>query len=138
LEKKSAGSEKTDVFSRKKISSREMLVFPKILRNILIIIFFSALLFYLGFYLKNSFSLPEMEIYQPANNLTTTDSFVEIVGRTEPRTQITINNEPILKDEAGNFRKTIELKTGINTVIISAKNKYSHNLTVKKQILVKK
>jgi cytoskeletal protein RodZ len=137
LEKKSVNKEGNNVFSRKKISSQELLVFPKILRNILIVVFFFALLFYLGFYLKNSFSLPKMEIYQPVDNLTTSDTFVEIVGRAEPRTQITINGEPTLKDADGKFQKTIELKTGINTIMISAKNKYSHSLTIKKQILVK-
>jgi transcriptional regulator with XRE-family HTH domain len=132
-----ADKEKNNVFSKKKISIRELLVFPKILRNVLIVIFFSALLFYLGFYLKNSFSLPKMEIFQPPDNFTTTDNFVEISGLAEARTQITINGEPVLKDETGKFQKRIELKTGINDVEISAQNKYSRKLIVKKQILVK-
>jgi cytoskeletal protein RodZ len=136
-ERKQPDREKKDVFSRKKISVREMLVFPKILRNTLIVFFFFTLLFYLGFYLKSSFSLPKMEIFQPPDSLTTTNNFIEVVGRTESRTQVTINDLPILQDKDGNFRKTVELKTGINTIIISAQNKYSRKSTIKKQILVK-
>jgi cytoskeletal protein RodZ len=134
---KQPNKEGGDVFSRKKISVREMLVFPKILRNTLIVIFFFALLFYLGFYLKNSFSLPKIQVFQPPDSLTTTDNFVEVVGQTESRTQVTINDKPILQDKNGNFKKIVELKTGINTIVISAQNKYSRKSIIKKQILVK-
>jgi cytoskeletal protein RodZ len=136
-ERKFLNKENEDVFAKRKISKRELVVFPKILRNILVILFVAALLFYLGYYLKNSFSQPKIIIFSPANNLVTENNSVEIVGQADERTQIAINNKQILKDGAGNFKETVELKKGLNVITISAQNKYSRKKIIEKQILVK-
>jgi cytoskeletal protein RodZ len=132
-----SGQEIAGVFSKKKIKAAELLVFPKILKNILIVFFIAALFLYLGYYLKTSFSQPKAEIIAPPDNLVTENNFVEVVGVTDPKTQITINDSPVAKDNAGNFHKTVELKKGINTIIISAQNKYSRKKIIQKQILAK-
>lgn len=136
-EKKILNKESKDVFAKRKIDKRELLVFPKIIKNILIIFFVVTLFFYLGYYLKNSFSQPKINITSPIDNLVTENNSVEIIGQTERRTQVTINNKQILKDEKGNFQETIELKKGLNLITISAQNKYSRKKIIEKQILVK-
>ena len=136
-EKGEISGENKDVFSHKKISKSELAVFPKILKNILLIAAIAIFFLYLGFYLLKTFSLPTIEIYQPPDNLVTENNFVDIVGHTDAKTQITINNQQILKDSAGNFQERVNLKQGINTIIISAQNKYSRKKIIEKQILVK-
>ena len=136
-EKSRPSQTKNDVFAKKKIRARELLVFPKILRNVFIIIFLVSLFLYLGYYLKNSFSLPELTITSPSENLVTENNLIEVAGKTSPKTQITINNRQILKDESGNFRETVELKKGLNTITVSAQNKYSPKKIIERQILVK-
>jgi transcriptional regulator with XRE-family HTH domain len=136
-EKNKKTNEKNDVFSKKKINKSELVIFPRILKNILliavIVIFFS----YLGYYLMETFSLPKVEIYQPPDNLVTDNNFVDVVGHADAKTQITINDKQILKDAAGNFTERVDLKKGINTIILSAQNKYSRKEIIEKQILVK-
>lgn len=136
-ERRQINKESEDVFAKRKIDKTELLVFPKIIRNVLVILFVIALLFYLGYYLKNSFSQPKINIISPIDNLVTEKSSVDIIGQADGRTQITINNKQILKDDGGNFKSTIELKKGLNTIIISAQNKYSRKKIIEKQILVK-
>jgi cytoskeletal protein RodZ len=136
-EKGAANKSGKDVFAKKKINPRELLVFPKILKNIAIIIIVAALFLYLGFYLKNVFSQPQVIISSPPDNLVTENNFVEVSGQTSSKTQITINDKQILKDGEGNFRESVELKKGLNIVIISAQNKYSRKKIIEKQILVK-
>jgi len=136
-EKTEASRETADVFSKKKIKAAELLVFPKILKNILIVFFIAALFLYLGYYLKISFSQPTIKISEPPDNLVTENNFVEVVGVTDPKTQITINDAPVSKDDEGNFRETVELKKGINLLVISAQNKYSRKKIIQKQILAK-
>lgn len=132
----SAGK-KSDVFDKKRVNPLELLIFPRILRNILVIIFLAALFLYLGFYLKNGFSEPKLAISSPPDNLTTESSTIEIIGQTSPPTQIFINGKQIFKDETGNFREPVNLKKGLNSITIIAKNKYSRGKTIIKQILVK-
>lgn len=126
-----------NIFSRKKIKRSAFLVFPKILRGLLAVLAALAIFLYLGFYLKSSLSKPKIEIFEPADNLITGDKSVRVSGRAEEKTQIEINDKPILKDENGDFKELIELKKGINIISISAQNKYSQKRIIKKQVLVK-
>jgi cytoskeletal protein RodZ len=137
LETGKTASEQKDVFSKKKINKLEMVIFPRILKNILLIIVVAFFFSYLGYYLLNTYSLPKVEIYQPADNLVTENNYVDVVGRADSKTQITINDQQVLKDDAGNFQERIDLNKGVNTIIISAQNKYSRKEIITKQILVK-
>lgn len=126
-----------DVFSKKRVKGREFLVFPKIIRNILITIIAFTFFIYIGFYLKTSFSSPKIEIIEPVDNLVTENNFIYVVGKTSPKTEITINSQQVLKDDSGYFREKVNLKNGLNTIIISGQNKYSRKRVIEKQVLVK-
>lgn len=126
-----------NVFGRKKINKSALLVFPKIFRSALVVFAILAIFLYLGFYLKNSLAKPQIEIFEPADNLITEKNAVYVSGKAEEKTQIEINEQPILKDNDGGFRVLVELKKGINEISISAQNKYSQKRIIKKQVLVK-
>ncbi len=128
---------KQNVFSKEKIKKHELLVFPKILKNIIVGLVISIFFLYIGFYLKKSFTPPSVTIINPVDNITIEQNSIEIIGKTNPKTQILINNKLILKKDSGFFKEEINLKKGINTIIISAKNKYSKERIIKRQILVK-
>lgn len=128
---------KTDVFARKTIRKSSLLVFPKIFRNVLAIVAVLTLFLYIGFYLRNSFSKPEIEIFEPANDLITEKNSVLVSGKADVKTLIEINGKSILKKDDGTFEQVVELKKGLNVISISAKNKYSQKKEIKKQILVK-
>jgi transcriptional regulator with XRE-family HTH domain len=136
-EKKGSENGHRDVFSKKKINKLEMLIFPKLLKNLLLFLIVTIFFAYLGYYLLNTFSLPNVQIYQPTDNLVTESNFIDIIGRADSKTQITINNQQVLKDEGGNFSKRVNLKKGLNTIVISAQNKYSRKKIIEKQVLVK-
>jgi cytoskeletal protein RodZ len=126
-----------DVFSKKKIEKHELLIFPKIIKNIIIICVILVFFSYLGYYLLKTFSLPAVEIFQPADNLVTSESSVNVMGRADTKTQISINNIQVLKDVSGNFSELINLNKGLNTITISAQNKYSREKIIQKQVLLK-
>jgi cytoskeletal protein RodZ len=132
-----AAKGKNAIFAKKKINALEMLVLPKILKNILIAIFIATLFLYIGYYSQNSFSEPKMIVSFPPDNLTTEKNTIEIIGQAKQQTQILINGKQITKDENGAFSETISLKKGLNSIVISAKNKYSRSKIITKQILVK-
>jgi hypothetical protein len=56
---------------------------------------------------------------------------------TEPEAEVMINGELVLTNTAGYFIKKINLKSGLNTISISAQKKYSRKNLVEKKILVK-
>ncbi len=128
---------KKEIFSKQVIKKHNFLVIPKIIRSIIIIIIVLICFFYLGFYLKGVISSPKIYIIEPQDNLITNNNFVVVLGLTEPETQVIINEELILSDSDGLFTKRVNLKSGINTIIIVVRKKYGRERTIKRQILVK-
>jgi len=61
---------------------------------------------------------------------------ITVDGQTEPEAEIKINDEIILNNHNGYFSQTINLKKGLNNIVITAKKKYSQEITVTRQILV--
>lgn len=129
-------NELNNPFSQKIVRKKEFIVFPKLIRNIFLFLIFTACLFYLASYFKKIVSPPELNIYQPEKNLKITENFIEIKGETESEAEININGETILNNNNGLFSTTINLKRGVNNIIITAKKKYSREASVLRQILV--
>jgi transcriptional regulator with XRE-family HTH domain len=137
LKTKNNTAENKNVFNRKRIKSSAFLVFPKIFRNFLAITAILAIFLYLGLYLKNSLSMPDVQIFEPAENIITNKKTIVVSGQSNVKTQIEINNQVVLKDSEGKFSQTIDLKQGLNKISISAQNKYSKKRIIERQILVK-
>ncbi len=128
---------KTKTPKVRRVKTCNFLIFPRIIKNILLVSLILACFLYLGFYLNKTISQPKLVIQNPASDtLSVSDKTIKINGSTHPEARVFINNKSILKDNQGNFSETINLKKGLNVITISAKKKYSQLNVVKKQILV--
>jgi len=123
-------------FSQKIVAKNKFIVFPKIVKNAIIIITVLACLLYLATYSKKIFLPPELIITAPSQNLLIHDNIITVSGQTEAGAEVRINNEITLNNDNGAFSQTINLKKGLNNIIISAQKKYSQSQTVTRQILV--
>lgn len=135
---KQLGSEVEDdnPFPNQLLDKKKFIIFPKIVRNILITLIVLAFFLYLLFYFKNLILAPNLNIIYPESNLMISESSIEIIGKTDPGSDLSINEQAILPDEDGNFSKLIYLKKGMNTISVSAKKKYSKENVIIKQVLV--
>jgi len=129
-------NETNNPFSQKIVRRKEFMVFPKLIKNIAFGLIFLACLLYLGFYFKKIVFPPYLVVYQPDRNLKTSENFIEIKGSTEPEAELNINGEDVLNTSQGNFSTVINLKKGVNNIVIKAKKKYSGEASVLRQILV--
>lgn len=129
-------NETNNPFSQKVVRRKEFIVFPKLIKNVILILVFLACLLYLGLYFKKIVFPPELNIYQPDKNLKISENFIKIIGSTEPEAELSINGEAILNTNQGNFETTVNLKKGVNNIVITAKKKYSSEASVLRQILV--
>lgn len=129
-------NEVNDPFSQKVVRKQEFIVFPKLIKNIGLILIFLACILYLAFYFKKIVFPPELIVYQPDKNLKISESFIQIKGTTEPEAELSINGEAILNTNRGQFETVINLKKGLNNIVIKAKKKYSGEASVLRQILV--
>jgi cytoskeletal protein RodZ len=125
-----------DPFSRKILAGHKFIIFPKIIRNLLIISAIVICFLYLSFYFKRIILPPKLIITQPETNLAITATNINISGQTEKEAEVTINGTLVLNNHAGYFTQTVNLKKGLNSLTIKAKKKYSRAQTVVRQILV--
>ncbi len=124
-------------FSRKILASKNFLVFPKIVRNLLLIFIIIIFFSYLSFYLLKAREMPELLIYEPQNNISIEDNVIKISGKTDPNANLTINGKTILLESNGYFSTKIDLKQGVNQINIVSQKKYSQENIREKQIIVK-
>lgn len=123
-------------FSKKQIKRKNFLVFPKIIRNILLVLIILAFFSYLSFYLLKAREMPELVIHEPKDNITIEEQKINISGKTDPSAKLTINGKTIFLENNGNFSTGIDLKQGINELVIISQKKYSQENIIEKQISV--
>lgn len=77
---------------------------------------------------------PELYVVSPSDNLTSSERSVTVQGKTTVDAQLTINDQPIMKQEDGTFQQEIQLAQGVNTLKISAVKKHSKEQTIYRTI----
>lgn len=130
-------SEKTEkIFIQKTSKINYYFNFPKILKGFFIILTVFICVAYLGIYLRKIVLPPKLTLIKPIENLTTDKNIMEIAGTTEREAEVKINEETVLVDNNGNFSKEINLKNGLNVILVSAKKKYSKTNEISRKIYV--
>ena len=97
---------------------------------ILLLTFFA----YLWFEYRFLVGPPTLNILSPQNNITVESQSIEIKGKTNPETKVTINDQEVSVDTIGNFSQEIKLNENINKIIITAVSKF--NQTAKEERVV--
>lgn len=126
----------TNPFQQKIIKKSQFLIFPKIIKNILISLAVLICFLYLFFYFKKIVLPPSLVVTQPAKNLVIKENFLLITGQTEKEAEVKINGELVLNNHNGLFSQNVNLRKGINSLVIKSKKKYSREEIVTRQILV--
>lgn len=126
-----------EIFSRQITTASNFLIVPKLIKNIIIALAVIGCFFYLGYAIKNIIAPPLLIIKNPEENFIINKKTIEVSGLTEKEAEITINGERVLSDTEGYFNKEINLKEGLNTIIITAKKKHGKESVVQRQILIK-
>ena len=129
--------ERKELFSKQRVKRRYFFETPKFLKSLVIVFIIFICFVYLGFKLNKAISQPLLIVYSPMENFITEKHFVEVSGKTESESRITINGEQVLSNTTGEFSKTVNLKNGINTIVIISQKKYGRDKIITRQIMVK-
>jgi cytoskeletal protein RodZ len=65
---------------------------------------------------------PPLKVNWPSDSDLTLSSKIEVTGSTDPESSVRINNDLIIVDQFGNFKKIISLSTTEQKIIIEAKS----------------
>ena len=78
---------------------------------------------------------PSITIFEPQNGLTATSSTVDIIGRADRITDLSINGYSVPVDEKGNFKETLITFPGINIWTVIAKDRFNRTVSKTLEIL---
>lgn len=93
-----------------------------------VFVFFIA---YVLFQYRYAFINPPLTIHSPKDRSVIATQELEVSGKTEPETNISINDEPVTVDQSGNFLKTISVFPGNFILDIEAENRFGKKTSKK-------
>jgi cytoskeletal protein RodZ len=125
-----------NIFFSRIVDWKNLLSFPRIIKNLIIFLLVLACFLYLFFYFKNIFAPPSLELIEPSENKIVNESNIEIKGWAEDGSEVKINDRGILLDEEGYFYEDINLKSGLNIIELRSKKRYSQERIIVREILV--
>lgn len=105
--------------------SKTLLITPKRFINLIFGLFIFLFVIYLAIQYFSILSAPKLEIISPENDSQTTVPKIQIQGKTEKNSTVSVNGEFAAIDEDGNFSKEVSLKEGKNVITIVASKKLS-------------
>lgn len=129
--------QRENLFSRQVVGSEQLLIVPNLVKNILWGILLLGCLIYLIWLLNNVFKPPVLRVLTPVDNLATTESNLLVSGYTEPEVELAINERLVTVSAEGEFKLEVELKPGINTIVVVAKKGSKKPSQVVREVLLK-
>jgi cytoskeletal protein RodZ len=120
-----------------KISQKNFIITPRLLKIAFAAIAVILLLVYLGFEINNIFAPPPLSVTSPIDNLITSEPRIEIVGQTAKEVKVKINDQEIQPDAQGEFRESVLLQPGLNVIKVSAVKKRSRENIIYRQVILK-
>ncbi len=126
---------KSKIFSGKK---PVLIVTPKRATMILMIVGICIVFGYLWHQLSYLIYPPNLEITQPASDITVSSKIIELSGNTDPDVNLTINGKEVYVNQEGEFKSEISLDSGLNILRIKVKDKFGNTNLVVRRIMVTK
>lgn len=114
---------------KKPINFSIFVITPKmIVIGVIVALSFGSFL-YLYFQVNNFVSTPRLVIIKPADGIEVDGGATHVIGVAEKDALVTINDQPVMVNEKGEFSEDVGLKEGLNVINVRARNKFSKETT---------
>lgn len=125
-------------FVRKDRRSRWMLKFhPKLVRVAAAASIAIVLASYLGFRLHAMLSQPGLVLNEPSQDVVLDRAVLEVGGKVSADSTVSINGDPILSRENGEFSETVHLQQGVNIITVRAQKKFGRATEISRRVIVR-
>ncbi len=126
-----------DLFSRQTVDRKYFVATPNVIKYLTIALIALASLIYLWFLIQNIFVAPKLEVIFPTQGFISGRSELVISGKTEPETEVLINDQQAIVSATGEFSEEINLKSGVNTIVVTAQKAAKRKNTIIREVLFK-
>jgi cytoskeletal protein RodZ len=112
------------VVPKKKKRVPHFVVTPKIITALVIVFVVMSGFFYLYKEIGRFAAEPRLSLTEPFGDESIDGNSISVVGFTDQDAKLTINDQPVQVSDSGEFKENILLQGGINTLTISAVNRF--------------
>ncbi|OGH02999.1 MAG: hypothetical protein A2798_01045 [Candidatus Levybacteria bacterium RIFCSPHIGHO2_01_FULL_37_17] len=100
-------------------------------------VIFTIFIAYILFQYRYAFIDPPLTIYSPKDRSVIVTQELQVIGKTEPETNVYINKDPVTVDKGGNFSKTIGVFPGNFILNVDAENNFGKKTSKKLIVEIK-
>jgi cytoskeleton protein RodZ len=119
------------------LAAPRLVITPGLVLAAATVIFVTLFFGYVVYQYRSFAGTPILIVDQPSADLTTSESVLEIVGRTDPDAAVFLNGQAITTDERGTFSVSVTLTEGLNTLNFVAKNKLGKESVVIRTVVLR-
>ncbi|OGE85531.1 MAG: hypothetical protein A3J48_00235 [Candidatus Doudnabacteria bacterium RIFCSPHIGHO2_02_FULL_46_11] len=118
------------------LSGNTISLTPKNLATASMGLVFTAIAIYMLTQIGHVTAAPSLQLQHPEEGLKISQNFIEVTGKTEPGSTLSINNQAIPLGNDGTFKQIIYLDLGENQIVVRAANRFSKYTEVSRRIVV--
>lgn len=115
---------------------RPSIVTTTILARLMLIVAIVAISGYIFYQVLAATSSPDLEIVFPGENQVIQGESVELVGRTDPGSTVTIDAQGVSLEDDGSFTYELSLPPGTHTVVIESESDLGRSTTITRTFVV--
>jgi cytoskeletal protein RodZ len=109
---------------------------PKSTVIAVVVFLFTVFLGYLAYQYALLVGPPFLTVNSPQDNITTSQTTVEVYGKTDPEATISVNEKLVALDKGGQFSVRLELNPGLNKIVVTATNKSGKNTVIDRRVFL--
>jgi len=109
---------------------------PRLIQITTIVIIVVAAVSYLSWQFTNFSKNPDLDLLEPANDISIEESKINFTGSAEKEGDLTINGQSVFINPDGSFREEVSLQEGLNTIAVVVKDRQGRETSLTRQILV--
>ena len=109
---------------------------PQMITTLAFTIIFLVAGMYLFSQYRSFTAAPLLELTEPQNNIKKETLDVNVVGKTYPDATLKINGQSVQLSPGGTFSVAVSLVEGINTILVTAENRFGKISTEKRVVVV--
>ena len=104
---------------------------------IFIAIIFILLLGFIVFQYRYAFISPPINLSSPSEMSVLSSTTILVLGKTDPNSTITVNDEQVSVTQDGGFKKEITVFPGKTTITVKAVNRFGKQTTIERHVVLK-
>ncbi|MCX6767018.1 MAG: DUF4115 domain-containing protein [Candidatus Moranbacteria bacterium] len=129
IKKNLNGGEKKSPKMKKKTRLSHFVVTPRIIIAVSVAVVVIGGFSYLYSQIGRFAAVPRLVITSPASDENIPGNSISVSGYTDEDAKLTINGQPVLVSDKGEFKEDILLQSGVNSITISALNRFNKEIS---------